>query len=65
MDPQDSLSLISCVSLEQVNTGKVNKVSNTDHLSSVCSVPRVTCWYMAESQGGLEDTLVGGQEGGS
>ena len=65
MDPQASLSLISCVSLEQVNTGKVNKVNNTDQLSSVCSVPRVSCWYVAESQGGPEDTLVGGQEGGS
>lgn len=63
MDPQASLSLTSCVSLEQVNTGKVNKVNNIGHLSRVCSVLRVTCWYVAESQGGPGDTLVGGQEG--
>lgn len=54
MDPQVSLSLTSCVSLEQVNTGKVYRVNNIGHLSSVCSVLRITCWYVTESQGALK-----------
>ena len=51
LEGSTGFSLTSCVSLEQVNTGKVYRVNNIGHLSSVCSVLRITCWYMAESRG--------------